>query len=158
MRDVKQVKERLADTHDLQAEISLEGERFSNATEDLRAALRLKLELYAEDSSLIAEAHYKLSLALEFSSVTQQEDAGQDGAPTQEAFVDESMREEAAREMEAAIRSCKSRIAREKATLDSTNSLDREQEGTKVTRDSVDEVKGNCQGHGAKGTSPPKSV
>jgi HAT1-interacting factor 1 len=36
--DVKQVKERLADTHDLQAEISLEGERFPNAVVDLKAS------------------------------------------------------------------------------------------------------------------------
>jgi hypothetical protein len=33
--DIKHIKERIADTHDLQAEISLEGERFSEAvTED----------------------------------------------------------------------------------------------------------------------------
>ncbi|KAI7059092.1 hypothetical protein KC352_g43959, partial [Hortaea werneckii] len=61
--EVRQVKERLADTHDLQAEISLENERFSDAINDTRDALALKLELYPQESSLIAEAHFKLSLA-----------------------------------------------------------------------------------------------
>ena len=110
---VRQLKERLADTHDLQAEISLEGERFPNAVVDSRAALDLKEELFPPESSLIAEAHYKLSLALEFSSVTQQKNENGDIIDGGEAMVDDGMREEAAREMEAAIASCKRRIQKE---------------------------------------------
>ena len=110
---VRQLKERLADTHDLQAEISLEGERFPNAVVDSRAALDLKEELFPPESSLIAEAHYKLSLALEFSSVTQHKNEKGYIIDGGEAMVVDGMREEAAREMEAAIASCKRRIQKE---------------------------------------------
>jgi len=139
--DVKQVKERLADTHDLQAEISLEGERFPNAVVDLKASLALKQELFPKDSSLIAEAHYKLSLALEFSSVTQQK--GEDGEADEgkEAHVDEAMREEAAKEMEAAIESCKLRIQKEKTNLASSAASTATSRKPKVTKDSIDDVK-----------------
>ena len=70
---------------------------------------------------MIAEAHYKLSLALEFSSVTQQKDAdGNDDAAAAAAapHVDEAMREEAAGEMEAAIASCKLRVESEQKALE----------------------------------------
>ncbi|KAL8779867.1 MAG: hypothetical protein Q9213_006737 [Squamulea squamosa] len=114
---IRELQERLADTYDLQAEISLEGERFANAVGDLRAALDLKTRLFPKDSCLVAEAHYKLSLALEFSSVTQ-EKANEEAADAEnEAFVDEGMREESAKEMEAAIASCKLRISKEEAIL-----------------------------------------
>ncbi|KAL9030644.1 MAG: hypothetical protein Q9196_001254 [Gyalolechia fulgens] len=116
-KTIRQLKERLADTYDLQAEISLEGERFPNAVDDLRAALDLKLELFPEESSLIAEAHYKLSLALEFSSVTQQKTEDGTAETRQEAHIDEAMRAESATEMEAAIASCKLRISKEQANL-----------------------------------------
>ncbi|KAL8729412.1 MAG: hypothetical protein Q9166_004742 [cf. Caloplaca sp. 2 TL-2023] len=114
---VRQLKERLADTYDLQAEISLEGERFSNAVGDLRAALDLKKALFPEQSSLIAEAHYKLSLALEFTSVTQPKTEDGTADIGDEAFVDEAVREESAKEMEAAIASCKLRISKEEDHL-----------------------------------------
>lgn len=113
--EIKDVKERIADIHDLQAEIALEGERFSNAVVDLKAALALKEELFPKESSVLAECHYKLSLALEFSSVTQQRD--QDGNPQGEATVDEEARGEAATEMSKAIESCKLRVAKEEQEL-----------------------------------------
>lgn len=139
--EVKQTKERLADTHDLQAEISLEGERFPIAVEDLKAALALKQELFPKESSLIAEAHYKLSLALEFSSVTRQKGEGSEDDAGKEAHVDEAMREEAVREMEAAIESCKLRISREEARLASGSATAADSGEPKVTRESVDDVK-----------------
>ncbi|KAK4935434.1 hypothetical protein LTR10_023512 [Elasticomyces elasticus] len=112
----RQVKERLADTHDLLAEISLENERFSDAVSDTRDALALKLELYPQESSLVAEAHFKLSLALEFASVTTTAADGKgEGGETQQ--VDEGMRGEAAGEMERAIASCLLRVAKEEAEL-----------------------------------------
>lgn len=143
---VKQLKERLADTHDLQAEISLEGERFPNAVDDLQAALKLKMELYPEESSLIAEAHYKLSLALEFSSVTQQKPGDGENDGSAEVHMDEAMREESAKEMEAAIASCRQRISKEEANLrasEDTNGDQKEAQGTgkKVTQRDVDDVK-----------------
>lgn len=139
-----QLKERLADTHDLQAEISLEGERFPAAVTDLKAALDLKKELFPESSSLVAEAHYKLSLALEFSSVTRQKDPeGGENEENQVQQVDVAMREEAANEMEAAIQSCKLRIQVELARL-SSGGEDKgggQYGGKKVTKVDIDDVK-----------------
>lgn len=111
----RQLKERLADTHDLQAEISLENERFADAVNDTRDSLKLKMEMYPEESSLVAEAHFKLALSLEFASVTSNSnEEGGDGGPQ---VVDEEMRAEAAREMEKAIQSCNLRVSKEEAAL-----------------------------------------
>ena len=138
---VKHLKERLADTHDLQAEIALEGERFPNAVVDLRAALELKEELFPPESSLIAETHYKLSLALEFCSVTQEKDDSGATSDRGEATVDEDMREEAAKEMEAAIASCKLRIQKEKASLGVEPTEPEGSNRPKATQADIDEVK-----------------
>ena len=136
----RQLKERLADTHDLQAEISLEGEQFQNAVNDLRAALALKQELHPADSSLVAETHYKLSLALEFSSVTEPKDENREVDQSRATHVDEALREEAAKEMEAAIASCRLRIGKEEKVLAAgdVNGIDSK---SKITRKSIDEVK-----------------
>lgn len=120
----KQIMERLADTHDLQAEISLENERFTDAVADGKAALDLKLKIFPPENSLVAEAHYKLSLALEFASVTQTQTEGSEATeapadPAANAQVDEAMRKEAVTHMESAIESCKLRVRKEKASLDS---------------------------------------
>ncbi|KAG8532614.1 uncharacterized protein KY384_002491 [Bacidia gigantensis] len=126
----RQLQERLADTYDLQAEISLEGERFQSAVTDLKSALELKERLFVPSSSLLAEAHYKLSLALEFSSVTERQSGNAETTSEKGAYVDYAMREEAAKEMEAAIASCKSRIRTEESALremvGSNGKLDRE--------------------------------
>ena len=137
---VTQIKERLADTHDLQAEISLEGERFPNAVVDLRAALELKEELFPQESSLIAEAHYKLSLALEFSSVTQPTNENGEAIDGGEATIDEMMREDAAKEMEAAIASCKLRIQKEEVNLGALPAGSNPDK-PKITQADIDEVK-----------------
>lgn len=126
--ELRQLEERLADTHDLQAEISLENERFTDAVSDTRDALALKLKLYPQESSLVAEAHFKLSLALEFASVTSTEDApaaadgSSAGGDRRIASVDEAMRAEAATEMEAALASCRLRIAKETTNLETLQS------------------------------------
>ena len=137
----RQLKERLADTYDLQAEISLEGEQFPNAVVDLKAALELKEELFPLESSLLAEAHYKLALALEFSSVTQQKDANGEDDATKGGVVDEAMREEAAKEMEAAIASCRARIEKEEKALANSSSAEGVKTKANVTRESIDDVK-----------------
>lgn len=111
----RQLKERLADTHDLQAEISLENERFTDAITDTRESLSFKLALYPQESSLIAEAHFKLSLALEFASVTSTAD--ESTGEQKVSGVDEEMRKEAAAEMEKAVASCKLRIQKETEAL-----------------------------------------
>ena len=113
--EVREIKDRLADVHDLQAEISLEGERFANAVVELKAALALKEELYPPESSVLAECHYKLSLALEFSATKQ--DFDENGNPVGEGTVDEEVRHQAAEQMEKAIASCNRRIEKETTAL-----------------------------------------
>ena len=135
--EIRQLRERLADAYDLQAEISLEGEKFPAAVVDLRSALKLKKALYPHENSLIAEAHFKLSLALEFSSVTQQKD--ESGEAVGEANVDEKMRDEAAHELEEAISSCKLRIQVEEARLTSEATV--EEGKPKASKEQVDDVK-----------------
>lgn len=78
--------------------------RYLNAVEDGRVSLQYKMELYPEDSEIVAEAHYKLSLALEFASMTT---SGDDGANTKRKVTDQGLRDEAIREMYLAIKSFK---------------------------------------------------
>ena len=127
------IKERLADTHDLQAEVSLENERFADAVKDSRAALELKTALLPFESAIVAEAHFKLSLALEFASASSNggntvADAaraagmvlgrgGQGGSEPTTTTVDAAMRKEAADHMSSAIASTKARVSRERAAL-----------------------------------------
>ncbi|KAI9704570.1 MAG: hypothetical protein M1820_005483 [Bogoriella megaspora] len=131
--DERQIKERLADTYDLQAEISLENERFNDAITDERASLKYKEELYPKESELIAEAHYKLSLALEFASVTVEKDENGEPKPGQTNQVDEKMRAEAATEMEAAIESTRLRISKEEAAVASLEGDEKQTKTKKIT-------------------------
>ncbi|KAK7529114.1 hypothetical protein IWX49DRAFT_614903 [Phyllosticta citricarpa] len=121
----RKVLEKLAETRHLQAEIGLENENFVEAVSDFRAALDINQKLYLEDSSVIAEGHYFLSLALEFGSMTEvrkaqaQAEANGGKVNPKDAKVDEDMRAEAAAEMEKAIASCKLRITNTEAELPS---------------------------------------
>lgn len=117
--EVKHIKERLADTYDLQAEISLEAERFSDAVTDLRTALDLRYSLFPFEDPSVAECHYKLSLALEFASVPQEDEDGE-----KEKTVDEEMRKEAAIQMERAIESCRVRMTHEEEKLEAVKDMD----------------------------------
>lgn len=116
--DLRHIKERLADTYDLQAEISLEAERFTDAVTDLRTALDLRYSLFPFEDASVAECHYKLSLALEFASVQQH------GEDEEKKTVDEEMRKEAATQMERAIESCKVRMAQEEKKLEGDKDMD----------------------------------
>ncbi|KAH2024903.1 hypothetical protein KXV65_008825 [Aspergillus fumigatus] len=126
--DVKYIKERLADTYDLQAEISLEGERFTDAVADLRTALDLRQSLFSMEDPSLAECHYKLSLALEFASVNNSSEGTTEGDSGRRGKVDEAMREEAATQMEKAIESCRARMAQEQKKLDVSDALDEDRE------------------------------
>ncbi|KOS42881.1 hypothetical protein ACN38_g6227 [Penicillium nordicum] len=133
--DIKHIKERIADTHDLQAEISLEAERFSEAVTDLRTVLELRNSLYPLEDPSVAECHYKLSLALEFASVQQSgEEEGND-----KPKVDEEMRNEAATQMEHAIASCKVRMAQEKKKLEADK--DGDEDKATATKRKITNVK-----------------
>lgn len=118
----RHIKERLADTHDALSEISLENERYPNAVEDGRTALAYKMELYPEESEIIAEAHYKLSLSLEFASVTSTTPEGEAPKEGEEAKnkteeLDQGLRDEAVKEMELAIKSFKLKLAAKQKQL-----------------------------------------
>ena len=130
--ELKQIRERLADTHDLQAEISLENERFADAISDSRASLELKQELFPRESSILAEAHFKLSLALEFASVTAPKDSEGHAQPGKEGQVDEAMRKEASTHMEAAIESSKLRVEKESSKMISLGPEDAEKKRKEI--------------------------
>ncbi|KAK5956898.1 hypothetical protein OHC33_002387 [Knufia fluminis] len=112
----RDLRTRISDIYDLQAEISLEGERFDAAVTDLRSCLELKQSLYDPSSSLLAECHYKLSLALEAASQVQQRDA--DGNPVGEITIDWTLRNEAVSQQESAIHSCNLRVSKETKELE----------------------------------------
>ncbi|KAL4917439.1 hypothetical protein BDW62DRAFT_83982 [Aspergillus aurantiobrunneus] len=118
--ELMEIKEHLADTYDLQAEISLEGERFIDAVTDLRTALELRQSLFPMEDPSIAECHYKLSLALELGAV-KHDDSEDESKP---AKVDEEMRKEAVTQMEWAIESCQIRMLQEQKKLESDDSLE----------------------------------
>ncbi|KAF7870348.1 hypothetical protein EAF04_004094 [Stromatinia cepivora] len=130
------IKERLADTRDLLGEISLENERFPAAVADFRESLALKESLFPEEDEQIAEAHYKLSLALEFASITQTEtDEKKPNAGAEN--VDEEMRAEAVKELELAIKSTKLKLHNQEVELAETAVA----EDNDVTRHRIADVK-----------------
>lgn len=129
--EARQLKERLADTHDLQAEIKLENEQFGDAVADAKETLKYKLELFPQESGMIAEAHYKLAIALDFASLPTapaEEENSSEAKPKEEKKVEpkvnEEMRAEAASEMEKAIASCQLRIQKDEASLSSSSSVE----------------------------------
>ncbi|KAL6906700.1 hypothetical protein GGI43DRAFT_237655 [Trichoderma evansii] len=131
---VRHIKERLAETHDCLAEISLENERYPNAIEDGRTSLNYKIELYPEESEIIAEAHYKLSLALEFASLTVADDEGKN---TKREEIDQTLRDEAVAEMEAAIKSFRLKMQAIEVEIASSASP----EDNELSRKAVEEMK-----------------
>ncbi|KAI1390066.1 uncharacterized protein F4822DRAFT_428412 [Hypoxylon trugodes] len=135
---IKHIKERLADTHDLLAEISLENEKYPLAINDCRASLKYKEGLYPKDSEIIAEAHFKLSLALEFASVTTSaEDGSEEAAGAGPKPVDENLRKEAAVELEKAIDSTKLKLEAKEVDLAMLHAP----EDNDLTRKQIAEVK-----------------
>ncbi|KAF3215656.1 hypothetical protein TWF106_008665 [Orbilia oligospora] len=115
---LKKIKERLADVHDILGEVSLESESFKQACVDLEESLKIKLELYPTESTLITEAHYKLSLALEFAS-----QGGGEGDADSEVSPEEQKkgRDEAVKHMKSAIASCKKRVEAEETAIKSAD-------------------------------------
>ena len=106
------LKTQLADVYDLLGEISLESEAFNQAVDDLRSSLQLKLSLFPPHGKLVSEAHYKLSLALEFASAME-------GVPDQDSI---KLRHEAVEQMSLAIESVKKRIVLEEQEKDQDGS------------------------------------
>lgn len=80
-----------------------------------------------------------MSLALEFASITRTKDEGEEAADVTEAetHVDQGMRDEAVKELEAAINSTKLKLQSKEVELASTSSPD----DNEVTRAQIAEVK-----------------
>lgn len=132
--EARTVMDRLADTHDLQAELSMENENFPEAVAEGRSALELKQKLYPLESSLLAEAHFKLALAMEFASVTTTNAEAVEQGAQKEEIVDEDLRKEAVTHMESAIESCRLRVEKEESTL-SSHPADKQEAKKKEIKD-----------------------
>jgi HAT1-interacting factor 1 len=135
------IKERIADCHGFLVDISLENERFHDAISDARAALAIQEELYPFEHENVTEAHYSLSLALEFASVSKvrEDQTGQTtDAPEEkkegedEDGIDWSLRKEATDQTSLAIQSLEARLSKEESAL-SSDSLKPEQKKEKQT-------------------------
>jgi hypothetical protein len=102
--------------------------------------LALKQELQPEESEIIAEAHYKLSLALEFASITRTQENSEESKTEEddETHIDQGMRDEAVKELEAAIKSTKLKLQNKEVELASSNSPDDDDD---ITRAQIAEVK-----------------
>ncbi|KIX96465.1 uncharacterized protein Z520_07731 [Fonsecaea multimorphosa CBS 102226] len=153
--EVKALKNRAADIYDLQSEVSLEGEKYSNAVTDLKACLALREELEPPESSILAECHYKLSLALEFSSQTQQHD--EQGNPTGDWQVDWDVRNEAIAQQEKAIDSCKLRISKETSAMEKLEAGPQKDKAMAQIED-VQDMVAEMEGRLAELRNPPVSV
>ena len=119
--ELRHVKDRLADTHDLQAEISLENERFADAVSDARSTLELRLQIESPDSELIAEAYYKLALSQEFTFFTAVREAKeaqqQPNGSSSAGAVEPKMLYDAISNLVRAIESCELRVRNEEAAV-----------------------------------------
>lgn len=114
--------------------------RFPGAVTDFKSALQYKQELYPEESEIIAEAHFKLSLALEFASISKPKDDGEEEtaeAGEGDAYLDQNLRDEAVKELEAAINSTKLKLQNKEVELASMHSPD----DNDITREQITEVK-----------------
>lgn len=104
---------------------------------DARESLKYKQELLPEESEIIAEAHFKLSLALEFASITTQGDEEGAAAETGPKEVNQELRDEAVREMEAAIASTKMKLQNKEVELATIHSP----EDNETTRRAISNTK-----------------
>ena len=110
--------------------------RYQSAIVDARTSLGYKKELYPKESEIVAEAHFKLSLALEFASMTTSKEEGQDAAAGPQD-VDQALRDEAANELEAAIDSTKLKLQNKEVELATMHSPDENE----ATRKQIADVK-----------------
>jgi len=131
----------------------MEEEKFADAVSDFKSALAVKQDLYPEENTAIAEAHYWLSLALEFASNIVNPAAG--GDDNQE--FDQKLRDEAVAEMQAAIKSAQLRIQKQEVELASSLSPD----DNDIMREEIADVKSmveEMQGRLVELRKPPVDV
>ncbi|KAK5050520.1 hypothetical protein LTR84_003801 [Exophiala bonariae] len=153
--EVKELKGKVADIYDLQAEVNLEGEKYAASVADLQACLALREELEPPESSILAECHYKLSLGLEFSSQSQQRD--QDGNPVGDITIDWDIRNEAVTQQEKAIESCKVRVAKETKAFEAMEAGPQKDKAMAQVED-VQEMIGEMELRLAELRKPPVNV
>jgi HAT1-interacting factor 1 len=152
---VRDTKSRIAEIHDLQSEVLLESEKYALAAADLSKALALREELDPPESALLAECHYKLSLALEFASQSQQRD--NDGNPVGDIEIDWKIRDQSITHQEKAIESCKLRVEKETTTLSSMPE-GKEHDKLKADIDDVSDMITEMQQRLADLRKPPVNV
>lgn len=92
----------------------------------MRSSLKYKQDLYPIESGIIAECHYKLSLALEFAAGT-----------TDPNNYNQELRDEAVKEMQAAIDSTKAKLQAQEVELATMHSP----EDNDVTKDHITEAR-----------------
>lgn len=90
------------------------------AITDARASLAHKKTLYPPESEVLAEAHFKLSLALEYASITTTEEAAAGSGVGSESVVDQAQRDEACEELRAAIESTRLKMEKKEVELAAT--------------------------------------
>ncbi|RMZ89871.1 hypothetical protein DV736_g2888, partial [Chaetothyriales sp. CBS 134916] len=157
--ETQEIKTRIADIHDLQAEVSLEGEKYAAAVDDLEKCLALKQQLLPPESSLLAECHFKLSLALEFASQSQQRDSH--GNPAGDIAIDWTIRDKAIAQQQAAIDSCKLRVEKETRALEKNGGQEDDEpkkEAAQAQIADVQEMIAEMEQHLADLRKPPISV
>lgn len=111
--------------------------RYPNAIADARESLRYQQQLLPEEHEIIAEAHFKLSLALEFASVTSQQDEEGAVAGAGPKEFNQELRDEAVKELAAAIASTKAKLQNKEVELATLHNP----EDNEITRKQISETK-----------------
>lgn len=124
--EVRSIKEKLADIYGFLTDLSFENERFHDAIPDAETSLALLEELYQSSHEKIVSAHYTLSLALEFASVSKirEEQANQSAAagapqPTGDSEIDWDLRNEAIKHTQLAIEKQEAHLKKAEEALSS---------------------------------------
>lgn len=151
--EIRAIKEKIADCHGFLVEIALENERFHDAVSDARAHLTWQEELHPFEHENVTEAHYTLSLALEFASTRSAQDKpnadpsdAENGADNgEEQEIDYEMREDAAKHTELAIQSLEARLKVETNALSSDNLTDAQKKEKEIIikdkKDALEDMK-----------------
>lgn len=99
--------------------------------------MRYQQQLLPEEHEIIAEAHFKLSLALEFASVTSQQDEEGAAAGAGPKEFNQELRDEAVKELAAAIASTKAKLQNKEVELATLHNP----EDNEITRKQISETK-----------------
>ncbi|KAF2659532.1 hypothetical protein K491DRAFT_590896 [Lophiostoma macrostomum CBS 122681] len=127
--EARAIKVKLADCYSFLAEILMENETFHDAVTDLRKSVELQEELHPLEHDHVIEAHYSLSLALEFASVRKVRE-GQTGglassneaeSKEEEQEIDYELRKEAVTHTELCVQGLEARLQTARGALAQDN-------------------------------------